>query len=103
MYQQYLKEVNKRNMVRLTMTQMVYDMEKEAIALQSNSEKNSYLFGNIEHCYIENCEDIKKIEIWKKTPERPVDDQKPVPNADTDKPLPEAIEAQDLAIENDDQ
>ena len=80
---------NKRNMVRLTMTEMVKDMEKEAIALQSNP---------FEVEKVENCEDIKKIEIRRKTPERPVDDQKPVPNADS---LPEAIEAQDLAIEID--
>jgi hypothetical protein len=82
---------NKRNMVRLTMTEMVKYMEKEAIALQSNP---------FEVEKVENCEDIKKIEIRRKTPERPVDDQKPVPNADS---LPEAIEAQDLAIEIDDQ
>ena len=80
---------NKRNMVRLTMTEMVKYMEKEAIALQSNP---------FEVEKVENCEDIKKIEIRRKTPERPVDDQKPVPNDDS---LPEAIEAQDLAIEID--
>ena len=80
---------NKRNMVRLTMTEMVKDMEKEAIALQSNP---------FEVEKVENCEDIKKIEIRRKTPERPVDDQKPVPNDDS---LPESIEAQDLAIQID--
>ena len=79
---------NTRNMVRLTMTKW---FKEEAIALQSNP---------FEVEKVENWEDIKKIEIRRKPRERPEDDQKPVPNADS---LPEAIEAQDLAIEIDDQ